>query len=108
MQQRARYGRMSSIENRIQNIRQSIMKHAVAMKEKAKKQGFEFKRFSVFGKNFQKFSAKLTEDEFIWKIVGSRNIGRSIEREVRFEIFQEDGKGLFDGDRLFEIAKILV
>lgn len=47
MQQRARYGRMSSIENRIQNIRQSIMKHAVAMKEKAKKQGFEFKPFSV-------------------------------------------------------------
>ena len=38
---------MSSIENRIQNIRQSIMKHAVAMKEKAKKQGFEFKPFSV-------------------------------------------------------------
>lgn len=38
---------MSSIENRIQNIRQSIMKHAVAMKEKAKKQGFEFKTFSV-------------------------------------------------------------
>lgn len=29
---------MSNIENRIQNIRQSIMKHAVAMKEKAKKQ----------------------------------------------------------------------
>lgn len=38
---------MSNIENRIQNIRQSIMKHAVAMKEKAKKQGFEFKPFSV-------------------------------------------------------------
>ena len=38
---------MSSIENRIHNIRQSIMKHAVAMKEKAKKQGFEFKPFSV-------------------------------------------------------------
>lgn len=38
---------MSSIENRIQNIRKSIMKHAVSMKEKAKKQGFEFKPFSV-------------------------------------------------------------
>ena len=38
---------MSSIENRIQSIRQNIMKHAVAMKEKAKKQGFEFKPFSV-------------------------------------------------------------
>ena len=37
---------MSSFEERLTAVRQGIMKHAAAMKEKAKKQGFEFKPFS--------------------------------------------------------------
>lgn len=38
---------MGDIDARIENIRKGIMKRAAAMKEKAKKQGFNFKPFSV-------------------------------------------------------------
>lgn len=38
---------MNNIDERIENIRKGIMKRAAAMKEKAKKQGFIFKPFSV-------------------------------------------------------------
>ncbi len=38
---------MTNIDERIENIRKGIMKRAAAMKEKAKKQGFNFQPFSV-------------------------------------------------------------
>lgn len=38
---------LNNIDERIKNIRKGIMRRAVAMKEKAKKQGFNFKPFSV-------------------------------------------------------------
>lgn len=38
---------LNNIDQRIENIRKSIMKRAAAMKEKAKKQGFNFKPFSI-------------------------------------------------------------
>lgn len=37
---------MTNFEERLASVRQGIMKRAAAMKEKAKKQGFEFKPFS--------------------------------------------------------------
>ena len=37
---------MNNFEERLASVRQGIMKRAAAMKEKAKKQGFEFKPFS--------------------------------------------------------------
>lgn len=38
---------MNNFEERLASVRQGIMKRAAAMKEKAKKQGFEFKPFSI-------------------------------------------------------------
>lgn len=37
---------MNNFEERLASVRKGIMKRAAAMKEKAKKQGFEFKPFS--------------------------------------------------------------